>query len=232
MLTQTDIDIGSFIINQIQKSFPDHNIIDEEAGGIDKKSDFTWVIDPIDGTSNFAAGVPTFGTIIGLLYKGKAIAGGMSLPVFNEFCLAEKGKAAFCNGEKITVSTAKDLLSTLVAYNIDSHPQNPEFTRKECSLLEVLVNNIRNLRDSSSVFDSMMVAKGRYGGYLSQNCKIWDNVGVQIIIEEAGGKFTGFFGEEMDYSDPFQKLKKIYTFCVAPPVLHEQLQKIIHQVYG
>src|SRR6266480_2198591 len=105
VLTEADVAIGKFIIQKIKQEYPDYNIIDEEAGIIDNKSDFTWVIDPIDGTSNFAQGVPHYGIMIGLLKKATTIAGGIAFPYFHELCFAEKGKGAYCNDKRITVSS-------------------------------------------------------------------------------------------------------------------------------
>jgi myo-inositol-1(or 4)-monophosphatase len=229
VLTQTDLEIGRRIIGEIEKYYPGHNIIDEEAGVIDKGSAFTWVVDPIDGTSNFAAGIPTYGIMIGLLENDTPIAGGMVLPAFNEVYLAEKGKGAFCNGERITVSTQPSLLSGLVAYGIDGHQENPPFTYDECRLLASIVLNIRNLRSSNSVFDLAMMAKGKYAAALNRTSKIWDNVVPHILIEEAGGKYTSFYGGKTDYSNPLSRSDQNFTYCAAPLLLHEQLQEIIHR---
>lgn len=229
VLTQTDLEVGNLIVGKIKEAYPNHNIIDEEAGVIDKSSEYTWVVDPIDGTSNFANGVPLYGIMIGLLKSGVPIAGGIALPAFKEICSAEKGKGAFCNGEKIQVTKEKNLLSTLVAYGIDGHQENPEFTKDECALIAEIILKIRNLRDSGSCFDVVMVAKGKFGGYLNRTSKIWDNVALQILIEEAGGIYTDFFGQPIDYSNPLSKSNNNFTVCTAPPALHQQLQEIIHK---
>ena len=227
VLTETDIQVGNALIDLIQIEFPEHNIIDEEAGVIDKGSDFTWVIDPIDGTSNFAQGVPNYGIMIGLLKDSKPLAGGIALPYFKEICVAEKGQGAFCNGEKLLVTEETNLLSVLVAYQMDGHQENPEFTRKEGQVVAEIALNIRNLRNSGSCFDAVMLAKGKYGAYLIQTCKIWDVVATNIIIEEAGGFYTDFFGKPMDYNNALNRTKENFTCCGSTPVLHEQLQNII-----
>ena len=229
VLTKTDLEIGKLLIKKISQEYQKHNIIDEEAGIIDKGSEYTWILDPIDGTSNFAEGVPTFGIIIGLLQKNIPIVGGVALPFFNEIIYAEKNKGAYCNKKKLHVTKEKKLLSTLVAYAIDGHQENPKITHKECQLLANIVLGIRNLRAAGSVFDGIMVAKGKYGGYLNRTSKIWDNVGQQVIIEEAGGIHTDFFGKPMDYSNPLSKAKKNFTWCIGAPEIHKQLQKIIHK---
>ena len=227
VLTETDLKIGSIIIKRITKKFPKHNIIDEEAGVINNNSEFTWVIDPIDGTSNYANGIPLYGIMIGLLNGDIPIAGGIALPNFSELYYAEKGKGAYCNGEKIKVSRETNLLNALVAYGIDGHRKNPEFTRDECSLLADIILNIRSLRVSGGAFDLAMVAKGKYDAFLNRSSKIWDNMAQQIIIEEAGGVYTDFFGNTMDYSNAITKSEDNYTFFAAPPELHKKLLNII-----
>lgn len=229
VLTETDLEIGRFLVSQVQKSYPDHNIIDEEAGVIDKKSEITWVIDPVDGTSNFAQGLPLYGIMIGLLHNAVPIAGGIALPRFNEICVAEKGKGAFCNGNPISVTKETRLLSALVAYQMDGHQEKPEMTRAECQLLAEIVLGIRNMRTSNSVFDAVMVAKGKYGACLNRTTKIWDQVAQQILIEEAGGTYTDFFGNPIDYSDPLTKAQDNFTVCCGAPELYRQLQNIIHK---
>lgn len=228
VLTQTDIEIGKYIISEIKNNYPDYNIIDEEAGVIDNNSEFTWVVDPIDGTSNFASGLSTYGIMIGLLHKDNPIAGGISLPFFDLIYLAEKDKGAFCNGQAITVCNEKKLLNALIVYQIDGHQENPDQTRNETKLLAEIVLNIRNLRTTSSAYDIAMVAHGKYGGILSKTSKIWDNVAQQIIIEEAGGNYTDFYGNKIDYSNPLSKSNDNFTYCAASPVLHNQLIAIIN----
>lgn len=229
VLTEADVAIGKFIVERIKKEYPDYNIIDEEAGVIDNSSEFTWVVDPIDGTSNFANGVPTYGIMMGLLKDNMPIAGGICLPYFKEIYTAEKGKGTYCNASKITVSDESNLLNALIAYGIDGHQENPVITGEEVKLLEKIILAIRNLRSSNSAFDAGMVAKGNYGGFLNRTSKIWDNVAQQIVIEEAGGVYTDFFGKPIDYTNPLTKVNNNFTFCAAAPALHKQLQEIINK---
>lgn len=229
VLTEADLAIGQLLIERITSAFPGDNIIDEEKGVIDRGSDRTWVVDPIDGTSNFASGVPTYGIMVGLLQRTEPVAGGIALPAFDEICTAARGEGAFCNRQKIAVTREENLLRTLVAYGIDGHQKDPESTRRETRLLTEIILNIRNLRTSNSVFDTVLVARGQYGALLNRTSKIWDNVGQQVILEEAGGVYTEFFGEKMDYSHPLRKAEDNFTFCAAAPVLHRKLQEIIRR---
>lgn len=227
VLTETDIAIGKFIVAQIETNYPKYNIIDEEAGVIDKKNNFTWVVDPIDGTSNFAAGLPTYGIMIGLLENDIPIAGGISLPAFDQLFIAEKGRGATCNNKLIHVSEEINPLSTLVAYGIDGHQEAPQKTIKESELLGRIILNIRNLRTTNSAYDMAHVCDGKYGAYLNQTTKIWDNVALQPIVEEAGGIVTDFWGKPMDYSNPLLKANQNFTILAGAPAIHKEMLKII-----
>lgn len=229
ILNLANLAVGKHILEEIKKAFPDHNIIDKETGVSKKNSDYTWVIDPIDGTNNFANGVPMFGIIIGLLYKDQPFAGGISLPYFSRIVSAEKGEGVFSNGEPIHVTEEKDLLKVLVAYHIDGHQDQPHITHEEMKKLSDIVLGIRNLRITETSYDATLVAHGNYGGYLNKTSNIWNNVAPQVIIEEAGGVYTDFYGKACDYTNPFEKVEENYTCCAAAPVLHQQLQTIIHK---
>lgn len=230
VLTETDLEIGKLMVAKVQEAYPGYNVIDEEAGVINKSSRYTWVIDPIDGTSNFANGVPQYGILIGLLEEDIPIAGGIALPNFNEIYTAEKDQGTLCNGHPVRVTEEETLLSSLVAYGIDGHQEDPSLTHEETMLLSEIILAIRNLRSSNSAYDFTLVAKGAYGGYLNRTSKIWDNVGPHIILEEAGGIYTDFYGHPIDYSNPLSKVDDNFTMCTASPTLHKQLQTVIHTI--
>lgn len=228
VLTEADLAVGRFIVDSIRKRYPEHNIIDEEAGVIDNHSSYTWVIDPIDGTSNFAAGTVNYAISIGLLGNDVPIAGGIALPPFYEIYFAERGYGAFLNTRKLAVTGETRLLSSLVAYDMDGHQENPSITHKECALLAEIVLNIRNVRASGSIVDGVFVARGSYGGYICLSGKIWDHVGIHALIEEAGGVYTDLLGNLMDYKNATIRSEENFTCCAASPALHRQLQEIIH----
>ncbi|MFA5925863.1 MAG: inositol monophosphatase [Parcubacteria group bacterium] len=228
VLTETDLKISECLIGKIKEVYPGHNIIDEEAGVINNNSNFTWVVDPIDGTSNFASGVVTYGVMLGLIKDNQPFSGGVSLPSFDELYLAEKGKGAFCNGMPIKVSSEERLLSSLVVYQIDGNAEHPEKTREEVKIMGEIILGIRNLRITNSVYDVMLVANGKFGACLNQPGKIWDSVAQQIIVEEAGGIYTDFWGKPTDYSNHMERADEKFTFCCGAPKLHRELQRIIH----
>ncbi len=228
VLTKTDLEIGKYIVDAIRSTYPHDNIIDEEAGVIDNHSTYTWVVDPIDGTANFAQGIPTYGILLGLLREGEPIVGGMALPSFGDTYSAERGKGAKRNSTSIKVTSQEKLSNSLISYGIDGHQENPTLTHEEITILEKIVLNVRNLRTTNSAYDFGLVADGRYGAYLNKTSKIWDNVAPQIIIEEAGGAYTDFYGEPLDYTRPLTKAAVNFTYCAASPILHKELQAIIH----
>ncbi|MDO4661294.1 MAG: inositol monophosphatase family protein [Candidatus Saccharibacteria bacterium] len=142
VLTVTDLAIGHFLTDAIRSKYPNHNIIDEELGCVDNGSRYTWVVDPIDGTSNFAAGLPQYGIMLGLLDHNTPVAGGIALPAFDELYVAIKGVGAWCNGKKIYVSRETDLANNLVAYGIDGHPEDPARTKHEAELLGAIIQDL------------------------------------------------------------------------------------------
>lgn len=227
VLTQTDLEIGELIVARVREAYPEHNVIDEEAGVIDNGSAYTWVIDPIDGTSNFASALPFYGIMIGLLRDGQPIAGGISLPEFNETYTAEAGKGAFCNGQPVHATESTELINNLVVYNIDGNHAHPEATRDEVKVMGEILVNIRNMRNTGSAYDLGMLATGRVGACLTKTAKIWDAVAPHIIAQEAGILVTTFDGAPIDYSNPVAKAGSTFTWCMAPEPLHRQLQAII-----
>lgn len=227
VLTEADLAIAKHIVEKIKTTYPSHNIIDEETGAIDNNSNLTWVIDPIEATSNFASGSEQYGIMIGLLEDDKPVAGGIILPAYDVLYLAEKGKGATKNGHTIKVSSETDLTKVLVSYGIDAYPNDPEITRNEIKSVAEIVLNIRNLRNSGcEALDAMYVAEGIYGGRVNRTGKIWDNVAPQIIVEESGGLWTSIDGTAIDYSDPTTKFNDNFTNCAASPQLHDKLVKL------
>jgi len=123
----------------------------------------------------------------------------------------------------------KSLLSSLVAYSIDSHQEDPLITEDECKLLSKIILGIRHLRTSGSVYDASLLLQSKYGVYLGRTSKIWDNVGVHAVVEAAGGLYTDFFGKLITYDNPLKRANENFTWCAAHPKLHKEIQKIIHR---
>ncbi len=225
IVTKADLDSEKAIIQLIQKKFPAHNTLGEETGFQDRGSGFTWVIDPLDGTSNFAAGIPWFGVIICLLENSVPVLSGCYLPVQDLLYLAEKGKGATCNGKKIMVSEETNLKNVLLAYSLDYSAEKRK-TEQETRLIGRLVNNVRNLRSTNCVIDFCYTAEGKLGGCINQTTKIWDIAGPALLIEEAGGMATDINGNAFDFAVKQNNYAKNFTIVAAGKTLHQQLVDI------
>ena len=228
IVTKADIDSEKAIIQMVQHKFPTHNTLGEETGFQNRGSEYTWVIDPLDGTSNFAAGIPWFGVIICLLKNSIPVLSGCYLPVQNLLYLAEKGKGATCNGNKIRVSEETKLKNALVAYSLD-YSEEKRKTERETRLIGRLVGNIRNLRATNSVVDFCYTAEGKLGGCMNQTTKIWDIAGPVLLIEEAGGKATDINGNLFDFRLNDEDYKRNFTIIASNEVLHRQLTQLTEE---
>lgn len=227
VLTKADLEIGQYLIDRIQEKYQGHNIIDEEIGALNSGSPYTWLIDPIDGTSNFAVGVPTYGIMLGLLHGDTPIAGGLVLPSMErKIYIAEKGKGAYLDGKRLEVSKEPFLKQMLLAYGIDSHKELSDLTYMECTTVARLIEKIRNLRSSNSAFDIAMVLEGRYAGCLSRSSKIWD-LAQHILIEEAGGKYVDFKGNQISYPDPLSKVNENFEFIGCAPQFLVEILSVV-----
>lgn len=225
VLTETDLAVGRYIVSELKRRYPEDNIVDEESGVTEKGANRTWVVDPIDGTSNFAAGVPTYGIMIGLLDGAIPIAGGFALPSFNQVYLAAKGKGATCNSKPIKVSEDPDLSNLLIAYGI--HAKSNYDVETQSNIIRDLLPRVLNIRSSASTFDMAMVASGHYGAFISSRGKIWDCVGPQIVIEESGGVFVHFDGTKIDYANPGKNADKQFSYAMGNATVIAKLTAII-----
>lgn len=195
----TDVDKASekLISDFVKKKYPSHGIFAEESGEIKNGSEYVWVIDPLDGTVNFAHGLPIFSISIGLQKDGKTIAGVVYDIAQDILYSAENGGGAYSNDERINVSDnsniAHSILVTGFPYNIHQNPYNAlekfvSFTRK--------ARGIRRL--GSAAIDFCYVARGVFDGFWEVYLNPWDICAGKIIVEEAGGVVTNFNGERIE----------------------------------
>lgn len=193
--TDADIKSQELIFSRIKKRFPDHDILSEENIGKRVKSRFIWVIDPIDGTYQFTNGAPIFSVSIALLRDYKPILGVINFPALKMLFWSEKGKGAFLNDKKISVSKEKDLSLYWVGCDIG-------YAQKEKNASEVMASLIKTVRYTPMYgcgsFSTCMVAVGELGAYMG-NSFVWDFAASSLIISEAGGKVTDFEGEDLNW---------------------------------
>ncbi len=192
LVTELDREAESLIIKTLLTSYPDHDILAEESGSHNHKSDYRWVIDPIDGTTNFAHGLPIFCVSIGLEYQGDILLGVIYDPTRDELFTAERGKGAFLNGNPISVSDTASLIQSVLvtgfAYNVSSTRENIDHFQN--FLLEARA--VRRL--GSAALDLCYVAAGRLDGYWEMSLNPWDMAAGVLLVQEAGGKFTDLEG--------------------------------------
>jgi myo-inositol-1(or 4)-monophosphatase len=194
LVTEADHLSEDAIIKIIRKNFPEHNILTEESKGYNKESDYKWIIDPLDGTTNYAHGFPVYCVSIALEIEGEIILGVVYNPVLEELFVAEKNKGAFLNGKRIYVSKTKELSRSLLAtgfpYDIRESKINnlDHFTN-----FALRAQAIR--RAGSAALDLCYLAKGIFDGFWELKLSPWDTAAGILMVKEAGGKVTDFRGE-------------------------------------
>lgn len=217
----TDADHASerAIISVIRSKYPDHYILSEEAGRIVQESKYKWIIDPIDGTINFAHGIPLNCVSIAVEHEGEIILGAVYNPHLNELFVAEKGKGATLNDKPIKVSTQENAINACLVtgfpYTYLDMPNGP---------LEVFERFIRKgvpvRRLGSAAIDLCWVAAGRFDGFYEHKLETWDSAAGFLIVEEAGGKVTDFTGA------PFSHYQ--HRILATNGRVHDDLLKVIN----
>lgn len=200
LVTEADHASEKAIFEVIRKDFPDHYILSEEAGDLKQDSNYKWIIDPIDGTVNFANGIPICCVSIGIEKEGKMILGAVYNPFMNEFFLAESGSGATLNNKAIHVSNQSEVIKACL---VTGFPYT--YLDMVNGPLEVFERFIRKgvpvRRLGSAAIDLCWVAAGRFDGFYEHSLKAWDSAAGFLIVEEAGGTITDFEG---NYYSPYQ----------------------------
>ena len=197
IVTEVDKACEKLITDYIKDKFPSHDILAEEGSDVDTKSDWLWVVDPLDGTVNYAHAYPLFAVSIALLHKGRPVVGVVYEPNRDELFVAEKGGGALLNDKPIRVSPIKEVYSSLIstgfAYNVADVEQNnvEQFSRfvKKCHAIR---------RDGVASTDLCYIACGRFDGFWELFLKPWDIAAAVLIVEEAGGQVSMFDGSPLD----------------------------------
>lgn len=194
LVTKVDHEIENFLVGEIIKKYPSHCVLSEEGGNCGlKESDFKWIIDPIDGTTNYAHNYSFFAISIGLQVKGKLVAGVVHAPYIKETYYASKGGGAFLNGKRIHVSKVNKLDVSLLATGFTYHNRGMNLPN-----FEYFLYNTQGIRRcGAATLDLCHVAAGRLDGYWEMGLKPWDIAAGALIVSEAGGKVTAFNGSEM-----------------------------------
>ena len=197
LVTDVDRRCEQRIIEIIRGAFPDHNILTEETPLPLLSSPFRWIIDPLDGTTNYAHGYPRFCTSIALEREGRVMVGAVYDPLLDELFVAQEGKGAFLNGERIAVSATDRLINALLCtgfpYDLrESRENNLDYFNR-------FIMEARAIRrDGSAALDLCYVAAGRFDGFWELKLHPWDVAAGKLLVEEAGGRVTDFRGGPLD----------------------------------
>lgn len=223
IVTNVDLFMEQNIVKELSKLYPSHSFFAEESGETKKDEDgdfYQWIIDPIDGTIQFASGLPDFGIVVALQKNHETILGVTYLPKLNELYTAIKGKGAFCNGKKLSVSNNSNLNNSVCMLYLGAKHKK-ETISKTCSLLERLLPFTRAVRIvGSSAAVTCWLASGKIDAVINlKSTKSLGSTAGRLFIEEAGGKVTNVNGESR---------KQIDTMLASNGLVHEQILNIIN----
>lgn len=220
LVTIADIEAEKKIISVINKYFKRHNFLAEEQKYEKTTSEYTWIIDPLDGTNNFASGLPIFCASVAIARKDEIIAGAIYDVTRDELYYAQKGRGAYLNGEKIRVSTVSSLKKALfiTGFYYDRGKEMDENLKKIRQFLIRRVIGIRRL--GSAALDLCYIAAGRASGYWEYTLSPWDFAAGMLIVKEAGGKITDRRGKEIS-------VKQKSFVAASNGKIHNKMLKIL-----
>ena len=224
LVTEIDKQSEQIIIGTIKRRYPAHDILAEESGSKEgKRSRYKWVIDPLDGTTNFTHGLPVYCVSIAAEYDGELVLGVIYDPNFDELFTAEKGKGAFLNGRRISSSKTpllkESLLVTGFPYNV---AENPGHAVEH--FVHFLMNAQAVRRMGSAAIDLAYVAAGRYDGFWEVALNPWDVAAGALLVLESGGSITDFSG------NPFSIYKK--EVLASNGLVHPQMVELLKSGAG
>jgi len=196
LVTQVDKLSEKKILSILQKQFPTHDFLGEESGLQENNSAYTWVIDPLDGTTNFAHAYPFFCVSIALLHHGQPIAAVIYDALRDECFTTEKGKGAFLNGKRIHVSKISQLGKSLLCTGFAYMVRETNYNLDNFAKFVLTSQGVR--RDGSAAMNLAYVAAGRLDGFWERGIQAWDMAAGILLIREAGGKVTDITGSTYD----------------------------------
>lgn len=190
LVTEADRRSEEIVVTTLQKAFPDYGCLAEERGG--KEEGYTWVIDPLDGTTNYAHRFPVYCVSIGLIKDGRPLVGVVYDPSRDELFVAERGQGATLNGQPIQITPTRALDKSLLATGFSYRVKK---TRSNLGYFEHFIMAARAVRRAgAAALDLAYIACGRFDGFWELDLHPWDTAAAWLLIEEAGGKVTDFRG--------------------------------------
>ncbi len=221
LVTEADLAAEKLIVSVLRDAFPDHAILAEENHSESDRGKYTWIIDPLDGTTNFAHGYPAFAVSIGLEIEGELEWGIVYNPNLEERFTARRGGGSFCNGTRLQVSKTetvdKSLLVTGFPYDIRTNPDNNLDYFAGFMLRSQAVRRI-----GSAAIDFCYVAAGRFDGFWELDLRPWDMAAGALIAREAGAALTDFSGAPLSIYQP--------RCVVSNGRIHKEMLEILEEV--
>ncbi|MCA1591473.1 MAG: inositol monophosphatase [Acidobacteria bacterium] len=221
LVTESDLAAEKLIVERIRSYYPRHRVLAEESGVTDadggEASEYKWIIDPLDGTTNYAHGYPVFCVSIALEHKGRIVVGVIYDPTRDELFAAERGEGATLNARRIRVSETDNLnralLCTGFPYDVR---ERGEFARHFTNFI-MHAQAVR--RDGSAALDLAYVAAGRFDGFWEEGLRPWDVAAGVLLVEEAGGRVTHYDGTPFDTYTP--------PIAASNGLLHEEMLRVL-----
>ena len=220
----TDLDrrVESFLVGGITEEFPDHDLLAEEGTYPEGGSEYRWVIDPLDGTTNYAHGYPCFAVSIALELRGEAQVGVIYQPALDEIFTAARSGGAFLNGRPITVSEQENLGRAFLVTGVPYNLREPGVLRRNVNRLDrFLARSFAVRRDGSAAYDLACLAAGRFDGFWEEGLKSWDTAAGVLLVLEAGGVVTDFDG------GPYVSGESSTILAAGSKQLHRQMISLL-----
>lgn len=220
LVTDVDEESERLIIDRVRAAFPDHVILGEESGRSAVRGDarYCWVIDPLDGTTNYAHGYPFFAVSIALVEDDTPVLGVVYQPVLDELFVAEAGAGAYLNGRRISVSAEDRMMMALLATGFPYDLERRRAAHVHFARVSERARAVR--RDGSAALDLCYVAAGRFDGFWEPELAPWDTAAGALIVREAGGMVTDYAGRPLTLDS---------VSCVASNGrLHQQILDVLH----
>lgn len=220
LVTKADLEAEAVIIKTIKATFPKHNIIAEESGSKQQGSNYTWVIDPLDGTSSFVAQIPSFSVAISLMHNNQPIVGVVNLVSQQKLVWAQKNKGTHINGKKIKVTKTSILDAALVGFDFGKTKY------RQLKLDKYFLPLIHKIRSGYSfgaaTISATYVGMGMLDAFTTQ-AYVWDLISAAVIIEEAGGRVTDLQGNPIDWTQ--QRVDMV----ASNGLIHDQILEALKQ---
>ncbi len=219
LVTEIDRQSEAFLLAEIQRRFPGNSILAEESGSLDGDKEHLWYVDPLDGTVNYAHGIPIFCVSIGYAWRGVTTLGVVYDPLRDEAFSAERGRGAWLNGRRLRVSQVEELDHSLLVTGFPYDAwYSPRDNLEYYARFARLSQGVRRL--GSAALDLCYVAAGRFNGYWELTLKPWDVAAAGLIAEEAGALVTDIDGKPDYISAP-------QSILAAPAALHKKMLSVI-----